>query len=789
MNVEQLKVVISADVSKVKAAVGKAKAEIDEFASKGKAGFEKFQQAAEKTGQVVKTSMKVVAGALTAAGAALIGLSGATQEYREDSARLTASFEAAGLSAESATSTINTLYGIIGEHDTAVEAAQQIALLANSEEEVAKWAGMAAGVVGTFGDALMPETFFEAANETLKLGEATGAYVQMLEGAGLSVDDFNAALAACTTEEEKQAVMLEWTEKAVGSAADAYNKATEQIQKNRIASLALTDALSQLDAAIEPVMTDLKMGLANVLYDLVPAFKDVTTALQDTINGVDGASDRLRESVSNLTSQIAQKITELLPKVLTLGVDVIVAFVTGISSALPQFLAALNTIAPSIITTIGNALPQITGAILAAIPALLSTLSTIILSILEALSTALPEIAVQVATVAPEIVTALTAAIPLLIQGAVTFLLAIVEAIPVIIPILIAAMPEIVVAIVTALIASNQILAEGALQLFMAIPQTVPLIITLLVTAIGNLIDKAKAKITGSSGDIKAAAGELFGKIIEKAEEIIDKVLGVFEGFKEDLLGIFSKTKDDADSKWQGIKDSITKNAESAKTNGINKFNELKTKASTAFNNTLSDARSKFDNIRSSITEKASSAATAASGKFSEIKSNISSNLSSAFGTVSSIFGNIATTVGSKIDEAKSKVTAGISAMKAAFNFSWSLPKLKLPHISIKGKFSLSPPSAPTFNIDWYKRGGVFDFPTLFGYGGMMGGLGEDGAEAIVPLEHNTEWLDKIAERLFSKQGNTPIILQVDGTTFARTSVNSINQLTKQTGSLPLVLV
>lgn len=786
---EELKVIISAEISKLKSAVGKAKAEVDEFASKGKAGFEKFQQAADKTGQVVKTSMKVVATALAAAGAALIGLSGATQEYREDSARLTASFEQAGLSAESATSTIQTLYGVIGEHDQAVEAAQQIALLANSEEEAAKWAGMAAGVVGTFGDALQPETFFEAANETMKLGEATGAYVQMLEGAGLSVDEFNSALAACTTEEEKQALMLEWTEKAVGTAADAYNKATDQIQKNRIASLALTDALSQLDAAIEPVMTDLKMGLANVLYDLVPAFQDVATALQDTINGAEGASGRLREAVANLTSQIGTKITELLPKVLTLGVDIVVALVTGISSALPQILGALNTVAPTVISTIGNALPQITGAILAALPALLSTISTIILAILEALGTALPEIATQVATVAPEIVTALTAAIPLLVQGAVTFLLAIVDAIPVITPILIAAIPDIVVAIVTALIASNQILAEGALQLFMAFPQTIPTIINLLISDIGNLINKVKAKITGSAADIKAAAGELFGKITEKAEEIINTVLGVFEGFKENLLGIFSKTKDDTDSKWQGIKDSITKNAEGAKTNGANKFNELKTKAAEAFTNTLSDAKSKFDNIRSSITDKANSAATAVSSKFSNIKSNISSNLSSAFGTVSSIFGNIATTVGSKIDAAKSAVTTGINAMKAAFNFSWSLPKLKLPHIKISGKFSLNPPSVPSFSIAWYKRGGVFDFPTLFGYGGMMGGLGEDGAEAIVPLEHNTEWLDKIAERLFSKQGNTPIILQVDGTTFARTSVNSINQLTKQTGSLPLVLV
>ena len=90
--------------------------------------------------------------------------------------------------------------------------------------------------------------------------------------------------------------------------------------------------------------------------------------------------------------------------------------------------------------------------------------------------------------------------------------------------------------------------------------------------------------------------------------------------------------------------------------------------------------------------------------------------------------------------------------------------------------------------------GGVFDSPTLFEYGnGRLGGLGEDGAEAVVPLERNTAWLDRIAEMLNEKMGggnNGPcnIILQVDGKTFGQISVDSINDLTRQTGSLPLKL-
>ena len=123
-------------------------------------------------------------------------------------------------------------------------------------------------------------------------------------------------------------------------------------------------------------------------------------------------------------------------------------------------------------------------------------------------------------------------------------------------------------------------------------------------------------------------------------------------------------------------------------------------------------------------------------------------------------------------------------------NFKWELPKIKLPHFSITGKFSLNPPSIPKFSVSWYKLGGIFDSPTLFPFGnGRIGGLGEDGAEAIVPLEKNTEWLDRIAEKLTQKSNSTPIILQVDGKTIAQTSIDSINQLTRQTGRLSLNLV
>ena len=204
---------------------------------------------------------------------------------------------------------------------------------------------------------------------------------------------------------------------------------------------------------------------------------------------------------------------------------------------------------------------------------------------------------------------------------------------------------------------------------------------------------------------------------------------------------------------WDEIKAVVIKVAHAI----AEKVEEMKTKAVESFNNLKEGIANRVEAIKSSVAE-----------KFNAIKQKILT----------------------PIQNAKDRVKELIDKIRSFFNFKWSLPKLKMPHLKITGEFSISPPSVPKFSVDWYARGGVFDKPTLFTSGGRLGGLGEAGAEAIVPLENNTEWLDKIADRLSAKfGGGRNIVLQVDGKTFGQISVDSINALTKQTGNLPLVIV
>lgn len=84
-----------------------------------------------------------------------------------------------------------------------------------------------------------------------------------------------------------------------------------------------------------------------------------------------------------------------------------------------------------------------------------------------------------------------------------------------------------------------------------------------------------------------------------------------------------------------------------------------------------------------------------------------------------------------KINNARDAVGNAIDKIKGFFDFEWSLPPLKLPRISMTGKFSLSPPQVPSFGIEWRKEGAIFTKPYVFGNQGW----GEAGPEAVLPIE------------------------------------------------------
>lgn len=428
----------------------------------------------------------VIAGAGAAIGA-LVASAEATREYRTEMGKLTTAYETVGHRTEIAEEAYKRLYGVIGETDQTVEAAQQIALLAESEEDVIQWADLGAGVVARFGDALQPETFFEAANETIKLGEATGAYVQLLEGAGYDVDEFNRGLAACTTESEKQAYMLRITDELLGDAADLYRETNAEVIRATDANAAWTATMAEAGAAVEPILTDVKMLGASLLGELMPGITSVTEAFRGLVNGKDGAAEEVGEALSFLLTDLLDKVVELVPTVATAAMSLLTSLTTTLIGMLPQ---------------------------------LVETGITLIMAILEGLTTAIPQITQAIVDMIPRLVDALVTGIPLIINGAVQLLLAILDAIPLIIPPLVDAIPQIVIAIVDALTAALPELLEGAIQFLMAIIQAVPIIIDRLLPEIPKIVDTIVAGLVDNLPILIDGAIQLFFGILDAIPEI-----------------------------------------------------------------------------------------------------------------------------------------------------------------------------------------------------------------------------------------------------------------------------
>lgn len=145
----------------------------------------------------------------------------------------------------------------------------------------------------------------------------------------------------------------------------------------------------------------------------------------------------------------------------------------------------------------------------------------------------------------------------------------------------------------------------------------------------------------------------------------------------------------------------------------------------------LSAIQAVWDSIWGAVSSTASSVWDGISSTISSIVNGIRDTISSVFNaakdTVSSVWNSIKSAIETPIQNARDTVRNVIDSIKGFFNFSWSLPHLKLPHLSISGSFSIDPPSVPHFGIDWYAKGGVFNGPSVIG-------VGEAGPEGVVPF-------------------------------------------------------
>lgn len=368
---------------------------------------EQAEDTSEQMAGALSTGLKGAAAGMTAIAAVATASAESTREYRTDMGKLETAFETAGKSSEAATKTYEELQSILGDSGQAVEAANHLAQLADTEADLAKWTEIATGVYAAFGSSLPIENLAEAANETAKTGAITGgladalnwantegmnfgvslkenieftelsskeleklteaeraeyearkAQYEEIEKYNLSVaeatsaeEKFQIALDNCATEQERQALITSTLNTLYGEAAEQYKETNADVIAANEANEKWTASLAAVGASVEPLLTAVKDMGATLLEKLVPVIDAITNNLPIVAVGVAGVTAAL----------IAFKIAAIAATAATEGMT------------LAQYAAAA---AQKVLNTVMNANPI--GLVILAVTALIAIVMTLV---------------------------------------------------------------------------------------------------------------------------------------------------------------------------------------------------------------------------------------------------------------------------------------------------------------------------------------------------------------------------------------------------------------------------
>lgn len=241
--------------------------------------------------------------------------------------------------------------------------------------------------------------------------------------------------------------------------------------------------------------------------------------------------------------------------------------------------------------------------------------------------------------------------------------------------------------------------------------------LTKAVGAIKNLFAKVKEAVKSFGDTIKGS--------FSKARQTIDADMQNMSNAAADFV---RRTKD----AWSDLKASFARGRESISTGLQNLVASFRDSDKSIFDSVVDLARrigAAWSDIKSSFTRG---------------KESIGTGLQNLGASIRRYAQNIYDGITSPFKKAYEWVSGIINKLKNLLNFKWSIPKPKIPQIKWTYntlKVGGSSISIPKFSVDWYARGGVFDRASLIG-------VGENGKEAVVPLERNTGWISKVASEL-----------------------------------------
>lgn len=246
----------------------------DEASNKVASAFGKIGSAAVTIGKGIMTAGAALGGAWIAA------IEG-SREYRTEMGKLDTAFVTNGHSSQAAKQTYSDLQAVLGDTAQAVEAANHLAVMTDNEKDLATWTDICTGVYATFGDSLPIESLTESANETAKVGTVTGGLANALNWAGISEDAFNEKLAACSSEQERQKLIMDTLNGTYKNASAQYKETNKDVLAANRAQEKLTSAFAELGRVGEPILTLIKTKVADMVNAAVPHLQNFIQKVKD----------------------------------------------------------------------------------------------------------------------------------------------------------------------------------------------------------------------------------------------------------------------------------------------------------------------------------------------------------------------------------------------------------------------------------------------------------------------------------------------------------------------------
>lgn len=279
----------------------------------------------------------------TAIGGAFIATIESTREYRKEMGLLESAFLTAGHSSEDAKNTYSELNAVMGDSAAAVEASQHIAKIAENEKDLSTWTDIATGVYSEFGAAIPIESLAEASLETQRSGQLTGGLVDALVWAGHSEEEFQKQLDKCTTEQERQDLIMNTLNNTYKDASDQYKKTNKDVLDAEKANEKLADAFAEIGKVGEPILTAIKNKMAELMEQAIPKIQDFIDKIKDVTKWVQDNEQKIQTWIG---------------------------IILGATVAIGTFLLILNW--GAIMTSAANAIKVVRTAILAMNAAMLA---------------------------------------------------------------------------------------------------------------------------------------------------------------------------------------------------------------------------------------------------------------------------------------------------------------------------------------------------------------------------------------------------------------------------------